>query len=82
MFDQQVVHGDRRNPKKVRAIAPITIVVSRQSKVSLVNERRGLQRVISPLSVHQAAGQSAKFIVYERQQLHGRAPVAIAERLQ
>jgi hypothetical protein len=55
MVDENAAHQLRRDAEEMRAVAPLDAPLVDQSKVRLVHERRGLQRVSRTFTPHRAA---------------------------
>ena len=55
--------------RKLRAIMPVDVLLTHQPQVSLIDERRGLQRVAGSLSTHVVVRQPVKLRLNQRQQL-------------
>ena len=66
-------------PMKVRPIAPRRPAVIDELQPGLVDQRRGLQRVIGPLSAQVRARQAVQLVVQQRKELLARPPVSIGE---
>ena len=52
----------------MRAILPLNLLHLDEPQIRLVDERRRLQRVPDPLTLHVARRQTAQLLVHERQQ--------------
>jgi hypothetical protein len=50
MIHQDAPHQLRRHRKEMASVFPVDIVVSRKAQISLVDNRRTLQRVIGTLA--------------------------------
>jgi hypothetical protein len=59
VIHQHAAHQARRDCEKVRTILPADAASVGQSEKRLVHQRRGLQRVIAPLTAHVRASQAA-----------------------
>jgi hypothetical protein len=56
-------------PKKCPTVLPLHVGAAHQTHVRLMNERSGLQGLADHLFLHLTAGQAAKLLVHNRQQL-------------
>ena len=78
-----VVHQDSSHQlsghtEELRAILPARVVLINQFEIGLVDECRGLERVIGPLVTQVAGGDAAQFPIHDRDQIRERTPVATA----
>jgi hypothetical protein len=76
-----MIHKDstahpRRNAKKVRTIVESRILLVDQTKVRLVDERCGRQRMVGALTQKMALRDAVKLIVRELPQLVGSLPIS------
>ena len=76
VIDQDPAHDLCRDAKKVCPILPVDLALIDEPQVDLVNERRRLQRVVSPLAPKLARGRPAELGVDEREQQIERSPIA------
>ena len=77
VIDQYAPHQLRRDPKKVRAVFPVNLFLIDQPEISLVYQRRGLQRVARALTSHVVMGQPMQLTIDQGQQSVERRPVTI-----
>jgi hypothetical protein len=76
VIDQDPAHDLCRDAKKVGSMVPVDLALVDEPEVDLVNERRRLQRVVSPLASKLARGRPAELSVDEREQQIERSPIA------
>ena len=76
VVDQDPAHDLCRDAEEVRPILPVHLALVDEPDVDLVNERRRLKGVVSPLAAKLARGRAAKLCVNEREQLIERSPIA------
>ena len=76
MIDEYASHQLRGDAEEVRAILPLHVSLVHQPNVSLVNQRRRLQRVTRLFASQVARSLSTEFVVDDRHQLVERLFVA------
>jgi hypothetical protein len=81
VIHQDVAHRLRRNAKKMGAILPVFLLLPDQSQISLVDQRRRLQRVSHGLLMDIAPRHPAQFCVNHRRPLVERLAVTPAPAL-
>jgi hypothetical protein len=80
VIDQDPAHDLRRRAKEMRPILPIDLPLIDEPQVHLVNQRRRLQGVVSPLAAKLAPRDATEFRVDQWQQLIERTAVAATPR--
>ena len=78
VIDEDAAHHLRRHREEVRAILPGDAVLPHEPHERLVNQRRGLQRVVGPFAAQIRAGPSLQFAVDDRHQVVARLQIAAA----
>ena len=75
MVDEHPTHGLRRGAKEMRSVGKGN-VGAREAKERLVDQRRGLKRVVRPLAAHVPRGNRVKLVVDQRKEplIRGRIP--------
>ena len=69
MVDQHPSHQLGRDGEELRAVLPVGVLLIHELEVGLVDERRGLQRVLGPLSPEMRVRDPVQFLVDERHQV-------------
>ncbi|MCG3159884.1 MAG: hypothetical protein JMDDDDMK_00909 [Acidobacteria bacterium] len=77
MINQYAPHRLSRDAEEMRPVLPRDVLVINQLQVSLVDQRRCLQRVSFALVAHVMVRHSAQFVVNQRHQLVERSLVAV-----
>ena len=78
VVNQDLAHRSGRHGKKVRPVRKAWFALVRQTQISLVDQRRRLQRVIGTLPLHIMMSETSKFLINERGQLLERSIVPMA----
>jgi hypothetical protein len=75
---QDAPHQLRGHTEELGTILPARMVLINQFAIGLVDECRGLQRVLDPLVTQGAGGDAAQFPIHDRDQLREGTTVAAA----
>ena len=67
-----------RDPEEVGAILPLNPIHIDQFQIRLVDEGRGLQRMLNPLACHVSTGKPMQFAIDDGHQFFQRLLVALA----
>ncbi len=83
LVDEDAAHRLGRGGEEVAAVVPVPRAVAHETEVSLVDQRRGLERPARPLPRHPRRGELAQLVVDGRQQLLGASgsPCSMAARM-
>src|SRR6266852_1814661 len=63
VIDQNLAHRPRRHSKEMCAVLKVWAALVSQAQISLVHQRRRLQRVVRVLSAHMIMSSAVKFLV-------------------
>jgi hypothetical protein len=80
VVDQNAPHHLCGDPEKLRAILPGDPVLTHLPRVRLMDERRGLQRVIATLIPQVGPGSTSQFAIHKGHQVLARASVSLPPR--
>jgi len=69
VIDENPPHHPRRHGEEVGAILPLHPLQVDEAQVALVDQRRGLQRVVLTLAGHVPPRQPSELFVHERNEL-------------
>ena len=69
MIDQHAAHHLRRDANEVRPVLPRSLGLIHETKVRLVDECSGLERVVRSFAAHLSTSQSAELVVHQRNEL-------------
>ena len=79
MIDEELTHHPRSEREKVRAIFDAEVVRPNHAKVRLVNQRGGLQGVLSGLIAKVMLRETAELGVHESEERIDRALVPVSD---
>lgn len=78
MIYEYAAHGLRCHGVEVGPVLPTHSFMIDQSKIGLIDQGRGLERVAESLAAHVIASQPSHFFVNQRNQLVERSPIPLA----